>query len=331
MSSESQSDKSTTKVDEKSATPNSENQSDNPPTKVDEKSTTPVMVNTSIVDNTEWSTNYQKRYSELEELLEFAAETGKLDQPDLVMKVKQLKKVLFYTSSENLSFDELCESEAQLEELYATMTNLVHPVDISTLRATSIKCRVQRPWWSALFLGSGSVGRNFFRQLFWVVVLICGSILLVNFLVESKKTFIDIVNPFLFGALGAWVYLYKDLTKHYVERTLHPEKLATNWLRLMMGGLAGGLLVYLFKSAYDESQLAAMGSVGIGFLAGYSVDFFYQSLDKIISVVTPQGKTDQAAATLTPRQAQIESLAKLLKETNNEEDKAVIRGLLEKQ
>jgi hypothetical protein len=106
--------------------------------------------------------------------------------------------------------------------------------------------------------------------------------------------------------------------------------LATNWLRLMMGGLAGGLLVYLFDPVFDkDSQIAAIGPVGVGFLAGYSVDFFYQSLDKIISVVTPQSKTEDST-TMTPRQAQIESLAKLLKETSNEEDKTVIRGLLEK-
>lgn len=292
-------------------------------------------------------TKYQKRYLELEELLEFAVETGQIDSPNLVREVKNLKKVLFYAPPETLNIENLCNAEAELEKHYATLSELLSPVTILTLRTTSEDHPVHRPWWQALFLGTASVGRNFFRKLFWVGLLLIILIFLREYTLNpatlsgtSLSTIINpfmygmlidilkFIDPFLYGALGALVYVYKDLNKHYIERTLHPKKLATNWLRLFMGALAGGLIVNLFSSFLNNTIPGTkVPSVAVGFLAGYSVDFFYKTLDMSIRAIIPGGKAPRFT---NPRQAQIELLTKSLKEMTNEDDKAVIRHLLEK-
>jgi hypothetical protein len=294
-----------------------------------------------------YSSSYRERYIQLEELMEFAAETGKLNPPDIAIEVKKLKKVLFYTPPEHLNLDELCKAEAELERLYATVCELVAPVTLLTLRTTSQNYQVDRPWWKAVFLGSGSVGRNFFRKLAWVAVVLVALIFLREYFklatdLDFGEKFLQFVDPFLYGALGALVYLYKGLTEHYINRTLNPKKLATNWLRIFMGSLSGGIIVHLFAEFIDmgnivdgahqeASNQAAL--MALGFLAGYSVEFFYQVLDKLIRVITPKvgSMVDQeGGVTATPKQLQIEMLTNRLKEMDNEDDKAAIRKLLDK-
>jgi hypothetical protein len=284
---------------------------------------------TSLLKNTRCLVRYQ----ELEELLEFAAENGKLDPPDLAIKVKKFKKVLFYTPPDALTPEMICETEAELEKLYATFTELLSPVTALTLRTTSEKYAVQRSSsLKAIFLGSGSVGRNFFRQLFWVAMLLIGIISLRKLTMGGEKDSLAFIDPFLYGALGALVYLYKNLTYFYTRRILHPKKLATNWLRLFMGALTGALVVNLFGASFENAIPGAnIPPVALGFLAGYSVEFFYQTLDRFINAITPKNKA-RATSTVptTPRQTQITILTKRLKEMTNEEDKAAIRRLLEK-
>jgi len=291
-----------------------------------------------------YSASYRERYLGLEELLEFAAERGKLEPPELATEVKQLKKVLFYTNPDTLDLDVLCKAEADLERLYATLSDLVAPVTLLTLRTTSQNYQVERPWWKAFFLGSGSVGRNFFRKLAWIAVLLVSLIFFREYVklateLDLGNKFLQFVDPFLYGALGALVYLYKGLTEHYINRTLNPKKLSTNWLRIFMGSLSGGIIVHLFAEFIDISDISSAGASGdaalmaLGFLAGYSVEFFYQVLDKLIRTITPKaggGASEQGAVSGTPKQAQIEMLTNRLKEMDNEDDKAAIRKLLDK-
>ncbi len=282
-----------------------------------------------------YSPSYRERYVEIEELLEFAAETGKLDSFELAMEVKQIKKKLFYTPPEELGIEELCRTEAELEILYSKISELVSPVSLLTLRTTSTHYEIDRIWWKGIFLGSGSVGRNFFRKMLWVAIALISIILLKEYIIGSNMTedsFAAFIDPFLYGALGALIYLYKDLTEGYVNRTLNPKQLAASWLRIFMGGLTGGILYHLFGPTLQETGAPDIGAAAIGFLGGYSVDFFYQTLDKIINMISPKNSPNeqQVAAPITAKQAQMEMLTKNLKEATNEEDKVAIRKLLEK-
>ena len=270
----------------------------------------------------------RERYQELEEMLEFTSEEGKLDSHNLAIKIKLLKKVLFYTPPNELTLDKLCEAEATLEKLYNNVVELIQPISILTLRATSDKYAIKRPFWKAIFLGSSSVGRNFFRQLFWVAMFLISLICIRKLTTLPTNDPFYFVDPFLYGALGALIYIYKNISSYYTKRLLHPKKLATNWLRIFMGALTGALVVNLFSGFLNDINLAP---IAIGFLAGYSVEFFYQILDKAISMIIPdKNNQDNPTIRLSPRQAQIETLTKQLQELDNEDDKATIRNLLEK-
>jgi len=277
--------------------------------------------------NWERNSNFRQRYFELEELLEYAVESGKLDTPDLIWQVKALKKILYYTPPETV--DELCEAEAELEKLYAIVAQMVKPVNIISLRTTSEQYPVKRVGWQKkfiFFLGSCSVARNFFRQFYWIGGLL--TILMISVIILPEEDELGVtVEPFLFGAIGAWLYLYKTLTSYATSRILSRERIGFDWLRLFTGSLVGGLIVLLFKTTTED--FSDVSAAALGLLAGYSVDFFYQTLDQIIQRILSKEREATTPAP-TPRQQQIEALLKRLKESEDEEDKIAIRNLLEK-
>ncbi len=298
--------------------------------------------------------SYRDRYLEVEELLEYAATKGCLSSPELAYEVKRLKKIFFYQPLSVLTLEELCEAEAELEKVYAQLAIAIAPASIETLRATSSMYAVQRPWWTAWLLGSGSVCENFMRQLFWVAVglmILMGAQELLGLLLEHPilkqdpilstdwrilHDFLGYIDPFLYGAIGAWIYLYRTLSTFYAERVMHPAKLSTDWLRLFMGTLAGGLVVQLFGQMFQDMQ--AYSAAAVGFLAGYSTEFFYQFLDRVIRAMFPKevgtANSVRPAQIVTPppsrRQTEMEALIRQLKAATTEEEKQTIRNMLEK-
>jgi len=246
--------------------------------------------------------NYRHRYLELEELLEYAVEMGKLTPEISLEDVKNLKKLFFYTPSSQIDVATLCHAEAQLEWHYNQLAVLVAPVTSETLRATSEDYPVARnSRIAAYFLGDASVASNCFRQMLWIAIVLV--VLMFYFRAFSGLNTIHYVEPFLFGAIGSLVYLYKALNECHTNRTFEPSKMTTDRLRLFMGALSGGLIVNLFdpsaiSGAMEASQAAAgtapknatFSAAALGFLAGYSVDFFYGTLDRLIKNLLPPSR-----------------------------------------
>lgn len=320
------------------------------PTTIPTVNTTPNITAAEVVSTTimpehdQFYTNCRERYGEVEELLELAVETSKLNPPSLATEVKNLKKVLYYTPPATLTGEQLCQTEATLEILYTKIAQLVAPVTIDTLRATSDKYPIHRSWWLAWLLGSASIGRNFLRQLFWAGILLLVLMFVGKYLYSSNiiskeiRNFIIFLVPFFYGAIGSWIYLYKTLTNFYLERCLNPKEVSTQWLRLFMGSLGGGVMVHLLVHVDDSVNIATSGATlqfaymaAIGLLAGYSVDFFYSMLDRLLTTLLPiQENRNSVTPPPTAKQMQVEALLKRLSEAENDHDKAVIRTLLEK-
>lgn len=254
--------------------------------------------------------NYRHRYLELEELLEYAVEMGKLSPEVSLEEVKNLKKLFFYTPSQQIDVVTLCHAEAQLEWHYNQIATLVAPVTSETLRATSEDYPVKRKsHLAAYFLGDASVATNCFRQMLWIAVVLVG--LMFYFRAFSGENTIHYMEPFLFGAIGSLIYLYKALNECHTNRTFDPSKMTTDRLRLFMGALSGGLLVNLvdpsaINSISEAAQAAAphknstFSAAALGFLAGYSVDFFYGTLDRLIkNLLPPKDSSDTSKPNLS--------------------------------
>lgn len=109
---------------------------------------------------------------------------------------------------------------------------------------------------------------------------------------EHGELFIfNYINPFVFGTLGACAYLMRITGKRLTDRTFNPARLPEHWNRLFLGTMSGGVIILFVQNAISvgpEGGGVTLSAAAIGFLAGYSIDFLYQIIDRIINAVIPK-------------------------------------------
>jgi hypothetical protein len=91
--------------------------------------------------------------------------------------------------------------------------------------------------------------------------------------------------PWLYGMLGAVIF--------HMRQLLDPNRPNPSWLRfsyrIVLGGFAGIIVVWFWTPSPDKSSLPAVAtltSFGFAFLVGFSTDFFFQALDRLINYLS---------------------------------------------
>ena len=116
-------------------------------------------------------------------------------------------------------------------------------------------------------------------------------------------TFLDSTLPMIFGALGACAYLLIEGHLWVWNKTFSANLIQRDHIKLVIGALSGLIIIELIWPQ-TSSGASVLGSVSVGkaslaFLAGYSTDFLFETMKRLIGSVLP--RTDQTA---TPRPAE---------------------------
>ena len=105
------------------------------------------------------------------------------------------------------------------------------------------------------------------------------------------------VIPFAYGTLGACAYLLRISERRLRMRDFDSCRIPEHRTRLVLGTLSGGMIV-LFISADLLNAKNGGGSAfvlvqgALGFIAGYSIDFLFDVIDRIIKAILPSGGLD---------------------------------------
>lgn len=102
------------------------------------------------------------------------------------------------------------------------------------------------------------------------------------------------VVPFYAAGLGACVYLLRVTQNGLQNRTFDPARIPSHMIRLGLGTLAGGTIVFFpglldgvstagagTGAASAPAATATLGSGIVAFIFGYAVDIYYKVLDRI--------------------------------------------------
>jgi hypothetical protein len=102
--------------------------------------------------------------------------------------------------------------------------------------------------------------------------------------------------PVLIGTLGAVAHILRSLARQISEDSYSSEARVQMLLRLVLGPLAGAAVGLIFVEAPDAAANEASNAfvefgLGIGpfalpFIAGYSVEFFFELADRVIGAFT---------------------------------------------
>lgn len=88
--------------------------------------------------------------------------------------------------------------------------------------------------------------------------------------------------PLLYGLLGAFAYVLRQLTIETRSRVFRVDSVPTYWLRVFLGMLAGLCVGWFLKPDRDETVIGNLTPFAISFLAGYSVDVLFSVMDKLV-------------------------------------------------
>lgn len=286
-------------------------------------------------------------------LMQYAMESGQLPQ--------EVKPADVY------AYDPATDTDGKQTALMADYLQILEQrfPDISarTLEATepSLDEEGKTPRWR--WLRRTEVGRYLVNIWIWIGLTIV-AIFAVNLaepLTESGQiaTTLDVwqraaryLEPFLYGALGAFLFLLRVSEQKLKERSFDPQRAPEHVNRVILGTISGGAIILLVEGAItgapsggtqanppanDAGTLGDLGTyikvstAALGFLAGYSVDFLFQTIDRVIKALLPkvEDETDQKKALQKKTDALISRYQGLKDEAKTPEQKAAYQDLID--
>ena len=110
---------------------------------------------------------------------------------------------------------------------------------------------------------------------------------------------LDHLVPFTYGALGACAYVLIEGNNFIWNKQFDAHLIPKDKMRIVIGALSGVIGIMLFRPLFGDqtpaNALMDLGEASVAFIAGYSTDFLFERLNKIISAIVPrsQGTTQK--------------------------------------
>src|SRR5262249_21339898 len=97
------------------------------------------------------------------------------------------------------------------------------------------------------------------------------------------------LEPFAYGALGAVTYLLRSAHVFIYERSFDPRRTPEYTNRMLLGLIGGGdIKLFVTQVSTDESSVVELSGAALAFLAGYSSDFLFTTIERVIAAILPR-------------------------------------------
>ena len=115
---------------------------------------------------------------------------------------------------------------------------------------------------------------------------------------QQSKSLLTILNqyilPLLYGLFGGFAFVLRSISAETKNMTFTPASNIKFGLRIHLGALAGLVVGFLWGD-FDSQSLGIINSLSplaVAFLAGYSVDFLFKTLDSLIGTTAKKVNVD---------------------------------------
>lgn len=246
------------------------------------------------------------------------------------------------------------EERTRFEKAYRDLAAFAAPVTIKTLIATAD--RGDPEWSERRWLGGNTAIR--WSRILWLITICFMVVAVFGETVEQtfgraappiddaeswswwfyfSHSLLETLVPFTYGGLGACAYMLRSAHVFIHQRCFDPKRIPEYNNRILLGVVGGGAIVFLIAQVPDDSgTLVQLSAKALGFIAGYNSDFLFNTIERIVQALLPK-VSDQTVRRAEPRerpvseqQALIETLLDRLRLSKDEEEKKLIRSLIER-
>ena len=213
------------------------------------------------------------------------------------------------------------------EQAYYRLAIATSPITAETLRntyATSSEDGTAHPAgilsriWEELYnmLTGFSPAQRFTRGLLYVTIAFAAFVLLMETLInwlgmktnaEDVKVWKDLCQslvPWAYGGLGACAYLLRSAHTYIYQRCFDLRRKPEYTNRILLGAISGGAIILFadYLISQDDSY-THFGAAALGFLAGYSTDFLFNTVERIVTAIFPKVSVETVAKDAKPAPA----------------------------
>jgi hypothetical protein len=266
--------------------------------------------------------------------------------------------------------DDTCVAVPRTEWLafctaYEQLARLLRPVTAATLEATAVDDAPRASALGTIFhyttwLWGQSAALRFTRWLwvwttFFAVAVIVSQWLEVIYgppvpfdetakLVAPNdwnraRLLVETLVPFAYGGLGSCVYLLRSAHSFIAERTFDDRRKPEYYNRILLGVISGGTILLFTRHLADgNEQVIAVSGAALGFLAGYSTEFLFQAIERVIAAILPRVGLDSVQRARPAHNSvdvpvgnlTLEDLVDRFAAATTPEEKTLYRGLIDK-
>lgn len=102
-------------------------------------------------------------------------------------------------------------------------------------------------------------------------------------------TVLSVMVPFLYGGLGACVFLLRSCHIFIHERTFNQRRISEYLNRILLGLVSGGVItLFVYEIAGEGENVIRLSAAALGFLAGYNNEFLFQTLERVAQALFPK-------------------------------------------
>jgi hypothetical protein len=243
------------------------------------------------------------------------------------------------------------------ELAYYRLASLMRPITAETLRNTEgtsdgdDSIAVQSRLWDGVLtlrnvLFGFSPAQRFTRGL-WIVAIAFALFVVASewYLVLTAhegdqikvifwRSIVELLVPWAYGGLGSCVYLLKSAHVFIHQRTFDLRRKPEYFNRILLGTIAGGaIILFVNQIIGDDGGVVRLSSAALGFLAGYSTEFLFNTIERVISAILPKvgigTVATQRPAPPPAKPVEFSELAALYGSAKTKEDREFFRSLIE--
>ncbi len=270
-------------------------------------------------------------------LAKYCLEKGLLSQTEILERLLVIQSL---ATSNALSENDIAELIRHFDQVSLIAGN----VTAQSLRETD---RINKSYWGS------RTGRHLL--MLWAITGIIGILIFLYNMLDYRVTYYDMAPgdtfvdahlfwvrlqhyssflvPFTYGALGACAFLLRNMAHSLQSRQFDVSHIPQQWNRLFLGALSGGLIVMFANQFQDtgNTSVIQISEGALGFLAGYSIDFLFNTLDRIVSAILPSKGSEPNANLVTALpQDKTNKLLKRYSEQYEKSDNAAEKKVLQK-
>jgi hypothetical protein len=111
-----------------------------------------------------------------------------------------------------------------------------------------------------------------------------------------QKNILQSLLPWAYGALGSCAYLLRSAHYFIYQRSFDLRRKPEYFNRVLLGAISGGAIILFVNYLVDEDgTVLHLSSAALGFVAGYSTDFLFNTIERVVAAIFPKTDNDPKA------------------------------------